>query len=79
MGLQKTRGLARPLRSINEHLAIISTHNLEARFNADSYIKLENKEYISQQKLNFGLETLLAVKALGIFTILTTKVMFSTP
>ncbi|ACO37808.1 right-handed parallel beta-helix repeat-containing protein [Borreliella burgdorferi] len=31
--------------AINEHLAIISTHNLEARFNADSYIKLENKEY----------------------------------
>ncbi|WP_223147392.1 right-handed parallel beta-helix repeat-containing protein [Borreliella bavariensis] len=31
--------------AINEHLAIISTHNLEARFNADSCIKLENKEY----------------------------------
>lgn len=31
--------------AINEHLAIISTHNLEARFSADSSIKLENKEY----------------------------------
>lgn len=31
--------------AINEHLAIISTHNLEVRFSADSSIKLENKEY----------------------------------
>ncbi|WP_418904978.1 hypothetical protein [Borreliella lusitaniae] len=31
--------------AVNEHLAIISTHNLEARFNADSDIKLINKEY----------------------------------
>ncbi|WP_434792941.1 right-handed parallel beta-helix repeat-containing protein (plasmid) [Borreliella burgdorferi] len=31
--------------AINEHLAIISTHNLEARFSADSGIKLLNKEY----------------------------------
>ncbi|XPC97974.1 right-handed parallel beta-helix repeat-containing protein (plasmid) [Borreliella japonica] len=31
--------------AINEHLAIISTHNLETRFSADSSIKLENKEY----------------------------------
>ncbi|WP_210753446.1 hypothetical protein, partial [Borreliella valaisiana] len=30
---------------INEHLAIISTHNLETRFSADSAIKLVNKEY----------------------------------
>ncbi|WP_233709286.1 right-handed parallel beta-helix repeat-containing protein [Borreliella bavariensis] len=31
--------------AVNEHLAIISTHNLESRFSADSYIKLEHKEY----------------------------------
>ncbi len=31
--------------AVNEHLAIISTHNLEARFSADSDIKLANKEY----------------------------------
>ncbi len=31
--------------AINEHLAIISTHNLETRFSADSAIKLVNKEY----------------------------------
>ncbi len=31
--------------AINEHLAIISTHNLEARYNADSSINIEHKEY----------------------------------
>ncbi|AHH13416.1 Hypothetical protein BHO_0121500 (plasmid) [Borrelia hermsii YBT] len=31
--------------AINDHLAIISTHNLETRFNADSDIKLVHEEY----------------------------------